>query len=172
MALCTVAVAASAATTWTLQGVTFSDGGTASGSFVYDAATNTYSNINVTTTAGTVVLTGANYQFAVAASSASGVGLVTTAGNLTGTRGLALLFTSLLTGNGGTVNISNTSMELTCNNASCSNNTTLRTVTAGRVIGVNPTPTLSEWGLIAFAVMLAGLGALRLRKFDFTGTTA
>ena len=39
--------------TYVLSGVTFSDGGTASGSFTFDAATNTYSNINITTTAGT-----------------------------------------------------------------------------------------------------------------------
>jgi hypothetical protein len=37
---------------WTLQGVTLTDGGTASGSFVYDADTNTYSDLNITTTTG------------------------------------------------------------------------------------------------------------------------
>lgn len=37
---------------WTLQGVTLSDGGTASGSFVYDADTNTYSDLDITTTTG------------------------------------------------------------------------------------------------------------------------
>lgn len=36
--------------TWNLQGVTFNDGGTASGSFVYDADTSTYSSINIQTT--------------------------------------------------------------------------------------------------------------------------
>ncbi|MEP7354005.1 MAG: hypothetical protein ABI824_12310, partial [Acidobacteriota bacterium] len=37
--------------TWYLQGVTFADGGTASGSFVYDATTNVYSGVNVSVTA-------------------------------------------------------------------------------------------------------------------------
>ena len=34
---------------WYLSGVEFTDGGTASGSFTYDADSNTYSNINITT---------------------------------------------------------------------------------------------------------------------------
>ncbi len=45
---------------WTLSGITFSDGGTAAGSFVYDADTNVYSSIDITTTAGSV-LPGATY---------------------------------------------------------------------------------------------------------------
>jgi hypothetical protein len=47
---------------WTLQNVTFDDGGTASGSFFYNVNTNTYSNISVTTTAGTIG-PGKFYQF-------------------------------------------------------------------------------------------------------------
>ena len=57
---------------WTLNGVSFDDGSTASGSFVYDAATNLYSNVNIVTTATpspvvpphiapTAPLTGATY---------------------------------------------------------------------------------------------------------------
>jgi len=38
----------SASLTWTLSGVTFDDGATATGSFDYDAGTNTYSNIAIT----------------------------------------------------------------------------------------------------------------------------
>jgi hypothetical protein len=38
------------AITWHLSGVTFDDGGTASGSFVYDAATAWYSQVSITTT--------------------------------------------------------------------------------------------------------------------------
>lgn len=46
------AASAQAATvTWTLSDVTFSGGGTASGSFNYDADTNLYSNFSVSTTA-------------------------------------------------------------------------------------------------------------------------
>jgi hypothetical protein len=35
--------------TWTLSGVTFSGGGTASGTFVYDADTNTFSSVDIVT---------------------------------------------------------------------------------------------------------------------------
>lgn len=45
------AAAHAAPVTWTLTGVTFDDGSTVSGSFVYDAATNQYSNVAITTTA-------------------------------------------------------------------------------------------------------------------------
>ena len=38
---------------WTLLDATFDDGGVAFGSFVFDADTNTYSDISITTTAGT-----------------------------------------------------------------------------------------------------------------------
>ena len=58
IALCAINAAAKPVT-WYLQGVTFLDGGTGSGSFVYDADTNlpfgTYSNISITTTAGTTM---------------------------------------------------------------------------------------------------------------------
>lgn len=39
---------------WTVSDTTFDDGGTVSGSFVYDADTNIYSNIRLKTTSGTV----------------------------------------------------------------------------------------------------------------------
>ena len=59
-----VAAAANAQpVTWYIQGVTFSDGGTASGSFNYDAATNSYSQVHITTTPGSVRATGATYGF-------------------------------------------------------------------------------------------------------------
>ncbi len=51
--LCVPSVASADGITWSLSGVTFDDGGTASGSFVYDAVTNTVSAVNIVTTAGT-----------------------------------------------------------------------------------------------------------------------
>ncbi|MEM6681223.1 MAG: VPLPA-CTERM sorting domain-containing protein [Pseudomonadota bacterium] len=47
LALCTASQANAASITWTLQDVTFNDGGVATGSFDYDALRNTYSNINI-----------------------------------------------------------------------------------------------------------------------------
>src|SRR5579863_1613876 len=48
---------------WQLDGVTFSDGGKAFGGFDYDASTGIYSNINITTTPGSV-LSGSYYNSA------------------------------------------------------------------------------------------------------------
>ena len=50
-------------TNWFLQGVVFDDTGSASGGFAYNFDTNTYSDINITTTAGTIRTTGATYHF-------------------------------------------------------------------------------------------------------------
>jgi hypothetical protein len=47
---------------WNLSGVTFEDGGTASGSFTYDADTTTYSAISISTTAGSVITTAMDYD--------------------------------------------------------------------------------------------------------------
>ena len=47
--------------TWTLNNVLFDDGGTAYGSFTYDADINLYSNIDVTTTAGSTA-SGGHYD--------------------------------------------------------------------------------------------------------------
>lgn len=46
-------IASADGVTWDLTGVALSDGGTASGSFVYDATTNTLSNVDITTSGGT-----------------------------------------------------------------------------------------------------------------------
>ena len=47
--------------TWTPEGVVFEDGGTASGSFVFDADTSTYSDTDIVTTAGSM-LSGETYS--------------------------------------------------------------------------------------------------------------
>ncbi len=47
---------------WTLQDVFFQDGGRAGGSFFYDADTNEYSNVSITTTAGSI-FSGASYSY-------------------------------------------------------------------------------------------------------------
>ena len=52
MALLFSAPASAIPITWNLQNVTFNDGNTATGSYVYDADINQYSSINITTSAG------------------------------------------------------------------------------------------------------------------------
>jgi hypothetical protein len=84
--------------TWTLDGVTFDDGGIASGSFVYDAdVCCTIFDVNIHTTAGTS-MTGADYLTnSSLAGNATGL-------NPTGTTGtLLLLFAEGLTNAGGSI---------------------------------------------------------------------
>lgn len=50
--LCALGTAGAAPILWTLQGFTLNDGGTASGSFIYDADTKAISNLGITTTTG------------------------------------------------------------------------------------------------------------------------
>lgn len=58
---CLGASASAAPLTWTLDNVVFDDGGTVTGSFIYDADTNTYSGISLQTAGGPI--TGASgYQ--------------------------------------------------------------------------------------------------------------
>ena len=83
---------------WTLQGVTFDDGGTATGSFVYDIDTQTYSAIDIQTT-GNLAFT---YTTAnLLGWSKSGFGVAT--GWFVGAGFLDLMMVSDLTGAGGTV---------------------------------------------------------------------
>lgn len=56
------AIAHATPVNWKLNGVLFSDGGTANGTFVYDADTNQFSAINITTTTGSV-LSGAAFTY-------------------------------------------------------------------------------------------------------------
>jgi hypothetical protein len=63
VALFLISAAVNAASVkWELTDVVFDDGGTASGSFTYDADSNVYSNISIVTTLGSIH-GGAEYQF-------------------------------------------------------------------------------------------------------------
>jgi hypothetical protein len=62
LALGAAPLAQAAPVQWVLQDVLFNDGGTAFGSFVYDADTNTFSSIAITTTDGSA-LSGNFYEF-------------------------------------------------------------------------------------------------------------
>lgn len=128
IALTLTATAYGAPVTYCLQGVTFEDGGVASGCFTYDAATNTYSNVNISTTTGSL-RAGATYSVVcgtsnptctgVTPSSSAVLYVTSTSANLTGTPGLALVFAIPLTANGGTVAIA-FAQEGTCADATCS----------------------------------------------------
>src|SRR5215469_8441085 len=79
---------------WTLTGVTFSDGATASGSFMFDGTT--FSNIDITTSVGNTYMT----ISPVFTSSVTTLWLGSTGSNLTGTALLGLLFDNPLMNSG------------------------------------------------------------------------
>jgi hypothetical protein len=163
LALLILAPAASADTlvTWTLNNFTFSDGATASGSFVYDATTNTFSSINIVTSSGTT-LSGAAYHavdpgfgpfsFDVAFVTTSGLG------NYVGTDALELNFSPLSLTDGGGI-VPTDINEFVCSNANCSTADDIRgSLDGGRVIGVVNTPEPAVLSLLA-------IGSLSLFTF-------
>lgn len=156
--------ASSGAATWYLSGVQFTDGTTASGSFVYNAGT--YSSINIITSAGSHYVA----QHPTFSSTAGVLRLVTLAsGDLTSTPYLVLVFSSSLPSGGGTVPLSTTNPydEFTCSNAGCTSTTQLRKFSAGSVTTITAAtsvPALTGAGLALAAVLLAVCGVVLMRK--------
>jgi len=101
---------------------------------VYDADTNTYSSINLTTTAGGVVVTGMTYTFinpGFPSGATRMIAVETNVGDLIGKRFLNFFFSSALTNVGGTRTL--TGYEGLCTNAACSAGAGQRIVSAGSV---------------------------------------
>lgn len=173
---CTAALAAPVQ--WTLSGVRFADGGTAGGSFVYDASTNTFSSINVATTS-TGTFTGQHYVAAVTSvSGALFLVTVTSSSFTTGTPYLFLFPVSSMTNAGGTISLTvGTSPNLDssegqCGNTVCSSPATspVRQVTAGAIVGTPLTtaiPAVRGPGLAALALLLAAVASLMARRQEF-----
>ena len=132
-----VAPVADVAVRWTLSGVTFSDGATASGSFVYDLKTNTYSHIQITTSQGTS-FAGTTYTGAtdIAETSTQLPALARMpAGDWAN---LFLYFSTGLSNAGGNVPLTNASAESYINR---------RTVSGGSVVGTPMTTTTTTTSL-------------------------
>ena len=121
---------------WTLDNIVFDDGGTATGTFVFDAATQTVSDINIQTSAG-FVFSGNTYNTALGAGSVKiPFTTATNFGDLTNEFILDLLFIgSGLTDSGGTVAVGETvngsSVESFCVDALCINQNPQRYILPG-----------------------------------------
>jgi hypothetical protein len=143
---------------WTLQGVTFNDGGTASGSFDYNADTNTYSNIDVTTTLGSS-FSGATYLALDPGKSSTSTSLAVvpnaSLANV-GTPVFDLFFSSALTDAGGADALNHVLDEGTCTTTGCTAAMGLRSVTAGSANAV-PEPS-------SYVLTLIGGGLLGWRR--------
>ncbi len=148
---------------WTLTGVTFDDGTTATGGFTYDADTNLTTNWSIATQAGTLPALTYNpaNSNSTSRTASSSMFQVKPFG-----RYVIFNYPTNLTNAGGSVSIR------TADSYDCSNCGIFRRVTAGTVVGATPAPvtpasipTLSEWGLVLMAgiVGLFGFGFMRRR---------
>ncbi|MBL8225613.1 MAG: VPLPA-CTERM sorting domain-containing protein [Chromatiales bacterium] len=107
---------------WTLVDGLLDDGGAASGSFIYDADTNTFSAINLVTTGGSV-LSGGTFQVLLAGD--GNAAAFVPDGALTSSPVLQLIFDTPLTNDGTVVLLANpffpagSSFEATCEDGAC-----------------------------------------------------
>jgi hypothetical protein len=147
LALACLSNASAFPVTWTLSGVTFTDGGTASGYFVYDADTNTFSEGSISVAGGNtatfvpVTYGGPWNQLTVNAQNGFyswGPGFAT----------YLWIDPAGLGDSGGTVALSTQSYE-------CTNCGSIRYVSAGNVVGT-PTPNFTSAAAATFAVGVAG----------------
>jgi hypothetical protein len=163
---------------WSVDGLVRDDGGTVSGSFVYDADTNTYSAINITTTQGSSSLPGETYSgFSIpVAPSATFVLFERTQRTTTSPppdytdqNTLAFQFAPGLTNAGGSVAPSFMS-ESACGDIICSVNSPTVTL-SGVIVGTpvppsppTPVPALSLPVLGLLVAIVLGFGLRRLRR--------
>ena len=160
------AIALADPVTWRLSNVTFDDGGTASGSFVFDATTYTYSEINITTSGG--AFTPSTYVAVQPAPLSDEISIVavTGAGAGPGAPVISFLYEDMLTNAGGVVQLAPVSGEGQCGGPSCAvfSSDPTRAVVSGYVTTVQPVPTLSEWAMILLGVLLASSAALMIQR--------
>lgn len=137
-----------AAMHWELNGVIFSDGGRAFGGFDYDPIAGTYSNIDITTTPGSVTASGSYYSSASPYPNSTAAGYfngVSSVPVFTGTTAaIALTFSPPLSASGGTVNIVPFAAESLCANSQCGSIAPQRTITTGTVTATS-TSTPKRW---------------------------
>ena len=141
-----IAASATGPKTWYLTGLTFDDGGQAIGSFVYVSVSNTYSQINIQTTAGNTLSATTYIAPYSPLSNSKNLTVIGAQTPVAGGRVLNLTLSSPLPGTGGSVNVStaSTSAEGTCVSATCAANGNvaflgvLRNVTSGVLTTTRP----------------------------------
>ena len=156
------AAALAAPVTWTVPPTTLPDGATVSGTFVYDTATSTISNVNIVQTnirpgAYTVLANfSAPYRGGQRAASVA-LGDETWWIDTTGILANGGSYPAAWIGTGTCL----IAVAGVCTNAAVANSQSAVTITG---VPVSPAPTLSEWAMILFGVMLAGGAALHIQR--------
>ncbi len=139
---------------WTLQNATFIGGGSASGSFTYDATTNQFSNINITTTA-TSATTPQVFTFGNCCSNILFDTFTAASGSLNGAYFLQIQFAAALTNAGGTDLFQGGNDYLgQCTSAGCATNSFLVDFSGGSVTAAAPTPEPASRLLIPLGLLL------------------
>jgi len=143
---------------WVLQDVIFDDGGTASGTYIYDADTSSLSDISIITTSGTnPSFPGETFIFPAAPGQPPNhisVGTALPQGSWAGIYRLILDLDGDMDNTGGTLQIQPLSQEMLCELDSCGA-TKIRYITSGSVSAV-PIPA---------AIWLFGSGLIGLVGF-------
>ncbi|MEQ1946915.1 MAG: hypothetical protein ABL995_06990 [Bryobacteraceae bacterium] len=159
--------------TWYLNGVTFDDGGKAFGSFVYDADTNTFSAINITSTKGGIGNGRAYTTYLTAYGSSTHFDAVTALPVVPSTTGfIDFELTSTMTNAGGTISIKISgpvTLEGICGDASCSGLQPVRSFSSGSITAAAPT-TKRTWYLSGARLSDGGL-AFGSYAFDSANNT-
>jgi hypothetical protein len=159
---------------------TFLDGGSASGHFAFDADTGTYSNVSITISNSATPSLDGTYTFVCPSAdcfgffpSAAFAGELTVLRNppppagtdLTDQPVFQIVYKSFLTDAG--LGVTGTAAYGTCNNANCIGlNTGLDGIreTQTAMVAGPVVPTLTEWGMAIFSLLLSGFAVLRLRR--------
>ena len=130
--------------TWYLDNVAFDDGGHATGSFVFDSTSSTYSNVDITVTPGTTFASAYHYGVPGAPPSPSGfANAIRAFASLPAQRGDRFfngMFSIGLTNDGGVVSFNSSAQEASCDSSDCNGNgiTAVRFITTGSVTTVRP----------------------------------
>ena len=159
---------------------TFGDGGEASGHFTFDADTSTYSNVGITiSNSATPSLDGIYtnvcpatdcFGFFPSASYAGGLTVLRNSppapdADLTGQPVVQFVYDSLLTDAG--LGVTSAADYGTCSVSTCigiDNGTDGIRHTNSAMIAGPVVPTLTEWSMALFALLLSGFAVLRLRR--------
>ncbi len=186
-------VANAALVQWTLTDVKFVDGGTASGSYVFDESNNTFSHINVSATSTESIpaasfsntCNGSNCDAYVANPAEVMIFVPADTSDLTGKQIILLDLQSPMTDEGGTIAINpsdvptevpdalrSKAFSAFCEDARCRQSGIERRILSGEVVGrafVAPStatavPTLAPWSLALLSLLLAPLAWLHKRR--------